>query len=221
MVVNRRQRVALFVGLALMLFNLVCPYTRFIPPPPSAALIQGPSTEAQQWRNLWDELSIEPKNGFRPIWLTADPFFFDYAPGTFLGETGVVWSVVAATVFGIALLTLIAVALLGEREWRRSTAAWTIGQLRSRCRFSIRGLMLAVVLVALGIQAIRLAQMSLKYHRQAVSYGAGQRWPGTGRTLSEDEIKTRDDWWKNQERKYHRAALRPWAPVEPDPPYPK
>ncbi len=44
---------------------------------------------------------------------------------------------------------------------------------------------------------------------------------GPRRFAARDPLSERERWDNAMAEKYRRAALRPWLPVAPDPPYPK
>jgi hypothetical protein len=112
---------------------------------------------------------------------------------------------------------------------------------RLRLRFSVRSMMVVVVVVALLMYGRRVQQHRLSLARlcgiadQGVRHtGASYRldhdaetlWTMTyetpARTPAEIEARRRRSaYWIALKQKYERAANRPWLPVEPAPPEPQ
>jgi hypothetical protein len=100
-----------------------------------------------------------------------------------------------------------------------------------RVRFSVRGLMVAVVIAACAIGGwIALERRRADFLRRATSF-APQNHLGTPPAVGIDKGNglIHLDWeqWGREDRyaaamaaKYERAARYPWLPVAPDPPEP-
>ena len=87
-------------------------------------------------------------------------------------------------------------------------------------RFTVRRMMVAVaffgLVLASAIEAQRRREGFLRiadFHERQSPYSYPGYYPVPIRPMSE--------WHEQMGRKYHRAASRPWLPVEPDPPEPK
>ena len=100
-----------------------------------------------------------------------------------------------------------------------------------RVRITVRRMMVAVAIVALGLAVVRwmrsMDALSANYHHRALSHYV---------KLSNDHFlmlqlpdDPRDDKWLDRRKtyrramaeKWNRAALFPWLPIEPDPPEPE
>jgi hypothetical protein len=99
-----------------------------------------------------------------------------------------------------------------------------------RPRFSLRWLMVAVAVVALGVAAVRwmrsMDALSADYQRRALShrikaaddYSLILRSPDDPRARA--RLERRKAYRSAMAEKWNRAALFPWLPVAPDPPPP-
>jgi hypothetical protein len=103
-----------------------------------------------------------------------------------------------------------------------------------RLRFSVRSLMVAVLVVAVSIESVRLARRSSEYGEKARLHASLARTysvaPSTlnlGSNLTQadrdelfEEIRRVRDYHARIEEKYAHLARRPWLSAEPDPPEP-
>jgi hypothetical protein len=95
-----------------------------------------------------------------------------------------------------------------------------------RVRFTVRRMMVAVAImgVALGLYKRREKLLALADYHEKGEKCAGL---GTGGGISwinqhgEEVTETKSDWHSQLAEKYHRAASRPWLPVEADSPEPE
>ena len=90
-------------------------------------------------------------------------------------------------------------------------------------RLTVRGMMVAVAVVAVALSLIVLKRRSDGY-RSLAGYHAARAMAESGTGPAESgfaRIWTQQgEWHKRMREKYERAASRPWMPVEPDPPEP-
>jgi hypothetical protein len=105
-----------------------------------------------------------------------------------------------------------------------------------RLRFSVRNLMVAVVVVALivgSIQAIERVNLSRRYQQKARNHGSRARAFSTAfsemklnpeasreQRATFDELRRVIDHNVQLGKKYTHAATYPWLSLEPDPPEP-
>ncbi len=92
---------------------------------------------------------------------------------------------------------------------------------RTRVRFTVRRLMVAVAIIALILWSMRMYQLSREYRIRAEDYrshghNAAVIYYRTNRSWG---YRLRDHYWRLSE-KYDRAARYPWLRVAPDPPEP-
>jgi hypothetical protein len=97
-------------------------------------------------------------------------------------------------------------------------------------RFTVRRLMVAVAIVALGVAAVRLtlsmAALSDDYQRRALSHRIKVADDVFLMLRSPDDpragawLQRRKAYRGAMAEKWNRAALFPWLPVAPDPPEP-
>ena len=91
-------------------------------------------------------------------------------------------------------------------------------------RFRIRALMIAVALIAVGLE---LSERSTTFRRRATHHRnesfRAAFGPGThSRSLKVRRLmRAKDRWHSDLIEKYELAARYPWLPVAPDPPEPK
>jgi hypothetical protein len=105
----------------------------------------------------------------------------------------------------------------------------------SRPRFTVRRLMVAVVVVALSIEAFRLGQLSWRYWEKAKNCADNVKvyaempykvtFSRNATQADREEVfdghRRLKEHYERLEQKYIRAALRPWLTVKPDPPQPQ
>jgi hypothetical protein len=99
-----------------------------------------------------------------------------------------------------------------------------------RLRFTMRRMMAAVAVVALGLAVVRwkrsMDALSANYQHRALSHRVKVADDHFLMLRSPDD--SREDKWLDRRKayrsamaeKWNRAALFPWLPVEPDPPPP-
>ncbi len=106
---------------------------------------------------------------------------------------------------------------------------------RIRPRFTVRSLMIAVAIAGLlmgaSLWVVEMRTRSLAYRSRAYDFlGMSALWLGKGGVtkdgrwvnLYDDENRyLRNAWARGLAEKYWQLALRPWLPVEPDPPPPE
>ena len=93
-----------------------------------------------------------------------------------------------------------------------------------RVRFTVRRMMIAVMITAVLIWAERLRRLSKGYEERAESlgwevFGASEYSPHGPEDAAHQRALV--NHYRMLEDKYNRASKRPWLPVEPDPPEPK
>jgi hypothetical protein len=95
-----------------------------------------------------------------------------------------------------------------------------------RARFTLRQVILIVAAISLVCpllaRYIRLSQVAASHEKRII---AGARrtncFIGPRATPAVAYIPTETGWWHyRMKEKYKRLSLRPWLPVEPDPPPP-
>jgi hypothetical protein len=102
-----------------------------------------------------------------------------------------------------------------------------------RPRFTVRRLMIAVAILAIGFGAIKwVAEMrarSSDYRRRAIEFECrtlrrgSMVWKGGNRWVDRFDNENdclRDDWARRMAAKYERLSYYPWLAAEPDPPPP-
>lgn len=96
-----------------------------------------------------------------------------------------------------------------------------------RLRFSVRTLLILVVLVATALGLRDMSRRAEAYKKEAESYAAGEasHRRNIDRYAESDPewdwvIKQKVAYCETMRRKYEHAASRPWLVVSPDPPYP-
>jgi hypothetical protein len=98
-------------------------------------------------------------------------------------------------------------------------------------RFSVRTLMLAVVVVALLVWGGMVGMRWYVYYTLATTYGTYEReWremavrdrgiPASSRSVAAKWGPQIAEYYAPLAQKYRRAMWRPWIPVAPDPPAP-
>jgi hypothetical protein len=100
-----------------------------------------------------------------------------------------------------------------------------------RVRLTVRGMMLAVAIVALVVWGERMRRASSAYWERAEFYRYLLTTPRNNPPPSEGESVASTTeiaqgrrlirYCEIMQAKYERAARRPWLPVEPDPPDPE
>ena len=103
-----------------------------------------------------------------------------------------------------------------------------------RPRITVRRLMIAVALIALGMGVGRVAWLGITYRRRADWHAVrheiardrvvwAERMVGRGYLAPGAKLaaESEADYHAALGRKYEHAAARPWLPVEPDPPGPR
>lgn len=163
----------------------------------------------------------------RRLWLEAD------------GDLGPIesWSDVPLELLSLgSLAIMMAVTLLAAASW--------LWRRRSRPQFTVRRLMVAVAIVGLILGpvavTVQLAGTAYGHRETAIGHArlaATLRHNGSMIAVMARREKTESirhnhlsamaehtsaaDYFEALREKYCRAARRPWAPVEPDPPPPK
>ena len=104
-----------------------------------------------------------------------------------------------------------------------------------RVRFTVRGMMIAVAILAVmacvSPEAVQWIELSRRYRAEALHHRlwAEEFERGVSRNMAArparrrvaDEDRRMAVWERAAEAKYARLARYPWLPVSPDPPEPK
>ena len=106
-----------------------------------------------------------------------------------------------------------------------------------RLRFALLGMLLSIAVLCVLFCAARMGKQSRDYRRLAVlyAYSEGDAWrqavdhePSPERRpyaswyeiALVEQCRRASAYYEQLSRKYEKAALRPWLPLEPDPPFP-
>jgi hypothetical protein len=84
-------------------------------------------------------------------------------------------------------------------------------------RMTVRLLLVIVALAGLATEAALIGWRAWSYRKWAAEHA---RYLRSSRSFIYDSSELRG-WHDQMRRKYERATLRPWLPVEPDPPPPE